>query len=63
MEVNDYLDIMAVWYRDVLLFKATNDVNHLVLRRRFRRCARRREEAAMRESRVFWRPWKRPKTV
>ena len=32
MEVNDYLDIMAVWYRDVLLFKATNDVNHLVFK-------------------------------
>lgn len=32
MEVNDYLDIMAVWYRDVLLFKATSDVNHLVFR-------------------------------
>lgn len=32
LEVNDYLDIMAVWYRDVLLFKATNDVNHLIFR-------------------------------
>lgn len=31
-EINDYLDIMAIWYRDVLLFKATNDVNHLVFR-------------------------------
>lgn len=32
LEVNDYLDIMAIWYRDVLLFKATNDMNHLVFR-------------------------------
>ena len=32
LEVNDYLDIMAIWYRDVLLFKATNDSNHLVFR-------------------------------
>lgn len=32
LEVNDYLDIMAIWYRDVLLFKATKDVNHLVFR-------------------------------
>ena len=31
-KINDYLDIMAIWYRDVLLFKATNDVNHLVFR-------------------------------
>ncbi len=30
LEINDYLDICAIWYRDVLLFKATNDVNHLV---------------------------------
>lgn len=32
LEVSDYLDICAIWYRDVLLFKATNDVNHLVFR-------------------------------
>lgn len=31
-DVNDYLDIMSVWYRDVLLFKATHDMNHLVFR-------------------------------
>ncbi len=32
LEVNDYLDIISIWYRDVLLFKATRDVNHLVFR-------------------------------
>lgn len=32
LEVSDYLDICAIWYRDVLLFKATNDVNQLVFR-------------------------------
>ncbi len=32
LEINDYLDIMAIWYRDVLLFKATNDINHLVFK-------------------------------
>ena len=30
--ITDYLDICAVWYRDVLLFKATNDVNHLIFK-------------------------------
>lgn len=30
LEINDYLDIILIWYRDVLLFKATNDVNQLV---------------------------------
>lgn len=32
LEISDYLDIMAIWYRDVLLFKATKDANHLVFR-------------------------------
>lgn len=32
LEISDYLDIMAIWYRDVLLFKATKDVNHLIFR-------------------------------
>lgn len=32
LEVNDYLDLIAIWYRDVLLFKATSDVDHLVFR-------------------------------
>ena len=32
IDINDYLDILSVWYRDVLLFKATNDVNHLIFK-------------------------------
>lgn len=32
MDVNDYLDIISIWYRDVLLFKATHDANHIVFR-------------------------------
>jgi len=31
-DINDYLDILGVWYRDVLLFKATHDANHLIFR-------------------------------
>lgn len=27
-----YLDIISVWYRDVLMFKAMNDANHLIFR-------------------------------
>ncbi len=30
--VNDYLDILMAWYRDVLFFKATKDVNSLVFK-------------------------------
>lgn len=31
-DVNDYLDILSAWYRDVLLFKATRDVNSLIFK-------------------------------
>ena len=31
-DVTDYLDILSVWYRDVLLFKATKDVNSLIFK-------------------------------
>lgn len=30
LEVTDYLDIFMIWYRDVLLYKATKDVDGLV---------------------------------
>ena len=30
LQINDYFDLMAVWYRDVLLYKATQDVNHII---------------------------------
>ena len=30
LEVTDYLDIITIWYRDVLLYKATKDVGGLV---------------------------------
>lgn len=32
LDVNDYLDILGVWYRDVLLFKATSDANQIIFR-------------------------------
>lgn len=31
-EINDYLDIISIWYRDVLLFKATRDLSHLIFK-------------------------------
>ena len=32
VSITDFLDILMVWYRDVLLFKATNDVNGLIFK-------------------------------
>lgn len=44
LEISDYFDICSVWYRDVLLFKATKDVNKLVFKEELgaiRKCAQR----------------------
>lgn len=32
LEINDYFDLLMVWYRDVLMYKATADVNRLIFR-------------------------------
>lgn len=32
MSMNDYFDIMMVWYRDVLMYKATMDINSLIFK-------------------------------
>ena len=30
MEISDYLDMIAIWYRDVLIYKATRSVDRVV---------------------------------
>ncbi|WP_099467484.1 DNA polymerase III subunit delta' [Konateibacter massiliensis] len=32
LNIEDYLDLIIMWFRDVLLFKATNDINSLVFK-------------------------------
>lgn len=32
LDINDYFDIMLIWYRDVLLYKATSDANSLIFK-------------------------------
>lgn len=32
LQINDYFDIMMIWYRDILLYKATLDVNGLIFK-------------------------------
>ena len=32
LQINDYFDLMMIWYRDVLMFKATGDVNSLIFK-------------------------------
>ncbi len=32
LQINDYFDIMMIWYRDMLVYKATMDVNTLIFK-------------------------------
>lgn len=32
LDIQEYLDLLAVWYRDVLYFKATKDINGLIFK-------------------------------
>ncbi|MBQ4284058.1 MAG: DNA polymerase III subunit delta [Lachnospira sp.] len=32
LTIDDYLDLMAMWYRDVLVFKSTNDINPIIFK-------------------------------
>ena len=32
LDVNSYFDIVSVWFRDILLFKATKDINSLIFK-------------------------------
>ena len=32
LTINDYFDLMTIWFRDVLYMKATNDVNGLIFK-------------------------------
>ena len=34
-DVGDYIDLMVLWYRDVLLYKATKDINQLMFRENY----------------------------
>jgi DNA polymerase-3 subunit delta' len=40
--IQDYLDIFQFWFRDILLFKATREIDHLVFKQELNRI---REEA------------------
>ena len=32
LQMNDYFDIMMIWYRDILVYKATMDANNLIFK-------------------------------
>ena len=35
LNVDDFLDIIYIWYRDVLMFKSVNDINCLIFKPEF----------------------------
>ena len=35
-KINEYLDLMLLWYRDVLMFKVTKDANILLYREEYK---------------------------
>ena len=35
VEITDYMDILMIWYRDVLMYKATKDVDKVVFKEEF----------------------------
>ena len=36
LDIRDYLDLLAVWFRDVLYFKATSDANGIIFKENVR---------------------------
>ena len=32
LEITDYLDVIMIWYRDILLYKATKDIDKVVFK-------------------------------
>ena len=50
LEITDYLDIIMIWYRDVLLYKATKEIDKVVFKDQLQSIKNRRERALMKES-------------
>ena len=46
VDIRDYLDILAVWYRDVLYFKATSDANGIIFKENMRTIAEQTKRAS-----------------
>ena len=46
VDIYDYLDILTIWYRDVLLYKATKDVNDLTFKDELKYIKKQADESA-----------------
>lgn len=48
MEISSYLDMIAIWYRDVLIYKATRSVDRVVFSDQMKYIRERGEEELIR---------------
>ena len=44
--INDYIDLMAMWFRDVIIFKSTNDANLLIFKDELTRIKKQAEKSS-----------------
>ena len=60
--IDDYLDIFQFWFRDVLMFKATREIDNLVFKQEINYI---KEQASQRSyenlEKNSWRHWKKAK--
>ena len=60
--INDYLDIFQFWFRDVLMFKATREIDNLVFKQEIN-FIREQASVLMRISKRSLKHWRRPRCV
>ena len=46
MSIDEYLDILLIWYRDILMFKATNDADSLIFKEEIRSLRERADKSS-----------------
>ena len=59
--ISDYLDIFQFWFRDVLMFKATQEVDNLVFKQEINYIKEQASSVPMRTWKRFWKHWKKQK--
>ena len=55
LQINDYFDLIMIWYRDVLLYKATADVNKLIFKEEVYEIKRRSQQKLLWRDRKHFR--------
>ena len=56
--INDYLDIFQFWFRDVLMFKATREIDNLVFKQEINYIREQASQRSYENLEKSWRHWK-----